>query len=940
MTPERFGQIEELYHAAREGTAEERAALLAQTDPELRREVELLLSQQTSGEFLDKVAIRNAPELLEDSTVVVTAPAFLGPYHVESKLGEGGMGEVFRAVDTRLGRAVAIKIMQEQFIARFEREARAIASLNHSNICTLYDVGENYLVMELVEGQTITELLKSGPLPVETALLYASQIAAALVEAHAKGIVHRDLKPGNVMIAKSGVKVLDFGLAKSVNDETVTASRMVMGTPAYMAPEQREGKAADSRSDIYSFGCILYEMLTGSRATPERKPVPSKGLEEIVARCLKTDPAQRWQSAAELASALKTPPRRTGRRNWFIAAAVLPALLAAGYFFFSPALFHPAQKLTDKDIIVLADFVNHTGDSIFDGTLRQGLAIQLEQSPFLRIMDDEQARRVLRLMSLPPDAHITNQVAHDICVREGAAATVDGAIASLGSRYVITLQASACRDGATLAREQVQAIDKEHVLNAVGSAATAMRGKLGESHNSIQKLNRPLEQATTPSLEALQNYNAGYSEMAQGHFLAAVPLFERAIEIDPNFALAYLYLADAFYNAGDEGRRSREYFTRAFNLVNRVSDFERYWITGEYSYLVTGELDKAIDTALSGIRDYPQSIMFHNGLSMIYIDLGRYEEGLKEGLEAARVQPKNEQPYRRQLDAYICLDRLSEARELMDRLRAQGLGGARIHQRYLEMAYVAGDQALIDREIQWFAGKPEEYLSLGLQAANRNLHGQRRESRKLYQRAAETALRRGLGNAASEFQEADARADALAGNCQAVRKSGRFALPLAICGDATHAEKLAVETSKLFPNGTIWNAVQLPEIRAAIELNRGQPVRSVELLVSAAPYERAHLATLYLRGLAYLQLRKSAEATAEFQKIVNHKGANWASAWRYPYWGQFYSLAHLGLARSFALAGDTAQARKTFQDFFELWKDADADTPILQKATAEYKGLQ
>jgi eukaryotic-like serine/threonine-protein kinase len=935
MTPKRFGQIEELYHAAREGTAEERAALLAQTDPELRREVELLLSQQTSGEFLDRPAIQNAPELLGDSTVTVAAGACLGPYRIEGKLGEGGMGEVFRAVDTRLGRAVAIKIMQEQFIARFEREARAIASLNHPNICTLYDVGPDYLVMELVEGETIAELLKSGPLPMQTTLLYASQIAAALAEAHGKGIVHRDLKPGNIMIARSGVKVLDFGLAKSVQDETVTASRMVMGTPAYMAPEQREGKPADSRSDVYSFGCVLYEMLTGLRAMPERKPAPSKKLEEIVARCLKTDPAQRWQSAAELANALETLPRRAVSRNWVIAAAILAALLAAGYFF-----FHPAPKLTDKDIIVLADFVNNTGDPIFDGTLRQGLAIQLEQSPFLRIMEDEQAQRVLRLMSLPPGERITNQVAHDICVREGAAATVDGTIASLGKSYVITLQAIACRDGATLAREQIQAVDKEHVLDAVGTAATAMRGKLGESHNSIQKLNLPLQQATTPSLEALQNYNAGYAEMAQGHFLAAVPLFGRAIEIDPNFALAYHYLGDAYYNAGDEGRRSREYFSRAFSLVDRVSEFERYWITGEYSYLVTGELDKAIDASQLGIRNYPQGAIFHNGLSMIYIDLGQYEEGLKEGLEATRLQAKNEQPYRRQLDAYICLDRLPEAKELMAKLRVQGLGGARIHQRYLEMAYVADDQAAVDREIQWFAGKPEEYLSLGLQAADRNVHGQRRESRKLYQRAAETALRHGLRNAASEFEEADARADALAGNCQAVRNVGRFALALAMCGDAAQAEKLAAETSKLFPNGTIWNAVQLPEIQAAIALNRDQPARSVELLASASPYERAHLAAVYLRCLAYLRLHKGAEAAAEFQKIVDHKGANWASLWRYPYWGQFYSLSYLGTARGFALAGDTAKAKKAFQDFFELWKDADSDLPVLQQAKAEYARLR
>jgi hypothetical protein len=324
--------------------------------------------------------------------------------------------------------------------------------------------------------------------------------------------------------------------------------------------------------------------------------------------------------------------------------------------------------------------------------------------------------------------------------------------------------------------------------------------------------------------------------------------------------------------------------------------------------------------------------------------LGRYEDGLKEGLEAARLQATVEPPYRRQLDAYICLNRLPEAKELAQNLRVQGLDGARIHQRFLEMAYIEDDQAAIDREIQWFAGNPEEYLSLGLQAANRNVHGQRRESHKLYQLAAEAALRRDLRDAASEFDEADARADALAGNCQTARHLGRPALALAICGNAAQndklAEKLAAETSKLFPNGTIWNAVQLPEIRAAIALSRGQPAKSVYLLASALPYERAYPEAVYLRGLAYLHLHKGADAVAEFQKIVDHKGANWAGAWRYPYPAQFYSLSYLGMARGSALAGDTAKAKTAFQDFFELWKDADPDVPILQKAKAEYAKLR
>jgi serine/threonine protein kinase/tetratricopeptide (TPR) repeat protein len=935
MTPERFQQIEELYHAAREGTADERVALLSQADPELRREVESLLAVQTGDEFMDRPAVENAPQLLQDlSGTEWTAGARLGPYRIESKLGEGGMGQVFRAVDTRLGRAVAIKITHQQFGSRFEREARAISSLNHPNICTLYDVGPNYLVMELVEGETLAARLKQGPMPIATVRHYGGQIAAALAEAHAKGIVHRDLKPGNIMIAKSTVKVLDFGLAKSGEDQTLTTSRMVMGTPAYMSPEQREGKPTDARTDIYSFGCVLYEMSTGKRIGSKRERVPSPKLEKIVSRCVQEDPAGRWQSVADLVQELATISPAAGPWKRIVAgAAALGAVFAGAWFY-----LHRPPKLAGKDTVVLADFVNNTGDPIFDNTLRQGLAIQLEQSPSVKIMDDGRMQSVLRRMSLPPNTRFTNQIAHEICVREGAAATIDGTIASLGKKYVVTLEAITCQDGATLAREQIQVEDKEHVLSALGTAAASMRGKLGESLNSIQKPNRPPEQATTASLEALQNYTAGHAEMEKSQTVAAIASFERAIAIDPNFAIAYYHLSIAFDNAGDMAS-SRKYAKQAYRLVDRVSDYERAQIVPAY-YRATGEVYKEIDALQLSIRNYPQRWEFPNQLGVRYVDLGQYEEGLKESLEGTRVQPNIEGPYRRQLDAYICLDRLPEARQLAEKLRAQRLDGPRIHQRFLEMAYVEEDQAAISREIQWFADKPEEYLSFGLQAANRNVHGQRRESRRLYQRAAETALRRGFQDIASEFDEADARADALSGNCQTARRLGRPALALAMCGDAAQVEKLAAETSKVFPDGTIWNSVQLPGIRAAIALHRDRPAQSVDLLSSASPYERSYLEAVYLRGLAYLRQRKGAEAVAEFQKIVDHKGANWGATWVHPYWGQYYSLSYLGMARGFAYAGETAKARKAFQKFFELWRDADPDIPILQQAKAEYAELR
>jgi tetratricopeptide (TPR) repeat protein len=552
-------------------------------------------------------------------------------------------------------------------------------------------------------------------------------------------------------------------------------------------------------------------------------------------------------------------------------------------------------------------------------------------------MDDEQVRQNLRLMSLSPGTRITNQIAHDICVRDAAAATIGGSIDSLGRNYVVTLQAITCQDGATLAREQVEADDKEQVLKALGTAATAMRARLGESRSSIQKANRPLEQATTGSLEALQSYTAAYAELRQGRFLAAVPLFRRATTLDPNFAMAYHHLSTAFNNAGDVELET-EYGSKAFALIDRVSEHERHVIAAGY-YGSTGEVERAIDAYRAGIESYPRSWGFHNNLSMEYMDLGRFEEGLKEGLVAARLQPNAEPPYRRLLDAYLCLDRLDEAKKVAEKVRIQGLDGARIHQRFLEMAYVEGDQAAAERETQWYAGKAEEYLSFGLQAAYRNVLGQRLESSKLYKRAAETALRRGLRDVAAGFEEADARADALSGNCDTVRRLGRPALALAMCGDAPRAEKLAAQTSKRFPNGTLWNAVQLPGIRAAIELQRGQPAKAVELLASASPYERAYPEVAYLRGLAYLRLRKGAEAAAEFRKILDHKGASWGSTWLHPNWGLHYSVSYLGLARAAVLAGDSATAQRAFQDLFVLWRDADQDLRILIEARKDYASL-
>jgi eukaryotic-like serine/threonine-protein kinase len=950
LTTDRLAKVEQLLHEAMQLAPSKRAAFVANiNDADVRAEVSSLLAAEgEQGKSTINDVIGEAAQVALDEPF---AGHVLGHFRVVRQIGRGAMGEVYLAEDVKLGRRVALKLLPMAFqqdserVRRFEREARAAAALNHPNILTVHEVGEwegrSFIATEFVEGETLAQRLSRGPFSVAETARVGTQIAGALAAAHQARIIHRDLKPANIMVRADGtVKVLDFGLARlSQRDpESATAAETetmltqpgaVLGTPAYMAPEQWQGKPADARSDIYAFGCLLYEMLTGRRVGIPRLPVQSRALEDIVSRCLESDPADRWQSAADLGHPLAKVQRAgTYWREIAIAAAAVIILALGSVVWWQQRA--QGKPLTDKDVMVLADFRNRTADPVFDGTLRQALAIQLEQSPFLKVMDEAQVRQNLRFMGRSPEERITNEIAHDICVREAAAATIDGSIASLGKSYVITIQAVTCQTGATLAREQAQAEDKEHVLRAVGKAATAMRAKLGESLASIQKLNRPLDQFTTPSLEALQTYAMGYTPQSQGQFLAAIPFFQRATELDPNFAMAYMGLSLAYSNAGDMVR-SNEYQRKAFALIDGVSEFERLFISARYYWQATGELNKAIDFNRLLARSYPRFWGTHSWLSFIYRSMGDFEKSLEAAQEAVRLEPRVEPPYRNLVSAYTRLDRLGEAKELLAKARAQQFDGPMLHQRLLEIAYIDGDQAAVEREIQWYAGRPEEYFSFGRQAANAVALGQRRQARELYRRAADAALRRGLSGVAAEFDEADALAESLLGNCQMARRVGRPPLALALCGDAAQVEKLAGETSKIFPNGTIWNAVQLPVIRAAIELSGAQPAKAIELLASAAPYERAYPELVYLRGLAYLRLHKSAEAAAEFQKILDHKGANW---------GLVYSLSYPGLARAAAVSGDTPKARKAYQDFLALWKNADSDLAVLAEAHKEFAALR
>jgi len=960
MTPEYFQQIEELYHAAREKSANERAALLSQVDPELRREVESLLAQRSGGEFLEQPAIQNAPELLGDETVTgIAVGTSLGPYRIESKLGQGGMGEVFRAVDTRLGRAVAIKIAQEQFIERFEREARAISSLNHPHICTLYDIGPNYLVMELVEGETIAARLKSGALPVKDALMYASQILAALEQAHEKRIIHRDLKPGNIMIAKSGVKVLDFGLAKSEQDVTLTVSHMAMGTPAYMSPEQREGKPADVRSDIYSFGCVLHEMLTGARVGSGRNSVASRRLQRAISRCLEEDPDRRWRSAAELERELFAivAARSHEKRKAtpvVLATAFVLALGISGWLL----LTHKTHALTDKDTIVLADFTNSTGDPLFDGTLRQGLSVQLEQSPFLSLVSEDRVQQTLRMMSQPVDARLTPQLAREVCQRTASAAVLEGSIATLGSQFVLGLRAENCRTGKVLDDEMVQAAKKEDVLNALSQMASKFRAGVGESLVTVQQHDVPLEEATTSSLEALQAYSMGWQRNALAGNDAALFFFKRAVEIDPKFAMGYAALA-LYSGASGESNLATENIRKAYELRDRASDKEKFFITAYYDGRGTGNQEKAQQTCEQWAQVYPRDWSAHTFLTgFIYPVLGRYEKGVEEGRKAIALVPDAYTGYYLLGYNLIYLDRLADLEDVLHQTSERKFDNPFLSRLRFDLAFLKGDSAGMQREVAAAQGKPGAEDSISdRQAFALAYTGRMQEARKWSKSAITLAQQAGHRERAALFETRAALWEAFFGNMPEAKRTTkealalarnrevRFgaALALAMSGEASQAQSLANDLGKDFPEDTSVRFYYLPAVRATLALNHGDTSQAIEFLQANVPFELGvprsatfayfgALYPVYVRGQAYLAAHQGSEAAREFQKIVDHPGITIGDA--------FGVLAHLGLARAYALTGDTAKARAAYQDFFTLWKDADPGIPVLKQAKAEYAKLQ
>jgi eukaryotic-like serine/threonine-protein kinase len=1054
LTPERWAQIEDLFHRAAECDATRRDALLDEGcngDLELRQEVEELLSYGADSRDRVQAAINSEIHYFAFSMV----GEFVSHYHILDALGGGGMGLVYKAEDLRLGRRVALKFLPEgsdndpAALARFEREARAASALEHANICPIYEFGEHegrsFLVMQLLEGQTLRELLaktkvktskhessvkspRCQALALDQVVDLAIQLANGLQAAHQKGIIHRDIKPANIFVTNQGqAKILDFGLAKlarstteeaedpehtsfgerwlwtlallgqhqqpgggstrqarevsslATADPLLSRTGVAMGTAGYMSPEQMRGETVDARTDLFSFGLVLYEMATGQQtfsgetATvlrnailgqtphPVRKLNPEipHGLERIVDKALQKNRDLRYQSATEILTDLKglTAPKRSAltlplwNKRAVLAGVVSVALIAVTLWSVDSYVRRQrSRRLSETDTVVLADFANTTGESVFDGSLRQALSMQLQQSPFLNVLSDAKVNTTLKFMNLPLNARLTQKVAHEVCLRTNSKAVVEGSIASAETGFTVGLKALHCQTGDVLGSANSGANDRRAVLPALSRASEVLREELGESLPPAEGNSSRLDQATTSSLEALKSYSQGQAVMSSTGSAEAIPYYKRAIELDPNFAHAYAALTVAYGNL-NQHILEEEYRKKACELRDRVAGRERFSI--EADCCAGPDSPKAIEIYLRWIQAYPRDAVAHLNLANRVVQLGDLEKATEQTLEYVRLNPDTALGYTNLAEDYISLNRFDEAEVILRQAQARNLDGFYLRFVRYYLAFLEGDEAAMREQVSWATGKAgAEDALLSAESDTHAYYGQISEARTLSLRAAGSAQKAGAPDAAAVWLADGALREAEYGFAPQARKAVADAaalapgedvfrtLALARSGDTARALKWVEKMEQGSPSATNLQVYWLPTIKAAVELERGDPQQAIQVLSKTSAHDYAELGpnqggtmySVYLRGLAYLKASQSDAAAKQFQDILDHRGL----IFNFP----LGALAHLQLARARRMGGDLAGARTAYQDFLALWKNADPDIPILKQAKAEYAKLQ